>query len=136
MFALTADPIDAQHWRSRLDAPEGGALVVFEGRVREVNLGRKVTLLEYEGAEKLAAAEFDKIAAETRARFQVLGVVCVHRVGRLAVGDVAVWIGVTAAHRGPAFDGCRHVIDELKKRLPIWKKEHYTDGDSGWINSP
>jgi len=68
------------------------------------------------------------------ARFGLDHAECVHRTGALEIGDVAVWVGVSAAHRGEAFDACRHIIDEIKHRVPIWKKEYYTDGDSGWVN--
>lgn len=71
---------------------------------------------------------------EARAKFAVLSAGCVHRIGRLAVGELAVWIGVTAEHRDAAFDACRYIIDELKTRVPIWKKEHYASGAPEWIN--
>lgn len=111
-------------------------MVTFEGRVRNRNQGRSVTRLEYESAEELARREFDRIREKTLANYEITDVLCVHRVGSLVVGDMAVWIGVVAPHRAAAFDACRYVIDELKQRLPIWKKEYYTDGDSGWINAP
>lgn len=136
MFALSDKPIAEHSLLRDCTHARAGALAVFEGRVRSLNQGREVTQLEYEGAEPLAGNEFAKIEDETLRRFDVLEIRCVHRVGLLQIGDVAVWIAVLAAHRGPAFDACRHVIDELKQRLPIWKKEFYTDGDSGWINNP
>jgi molybdopterin synthase catalytic subunit len=135
-FTLSARPLDTTAPRNELAGAGAGALVEFEGRVRDRNEGRMVTQLEYEGAEALATGEFEKIATEARAKFEILDLRGIHRTGKLAVGEVAVWIGVTAAHRGPAFDACRFVIDELKKRLPIWKKEYYLEGDSGWINAP
>lgn len=136
MFNLSANPIDSGALISRLQHEEAGGVVIFEGRVRCINQNRSVTRLEYEGAETLARNEFQKIADETAARYDLIDLHCVHRVGLLEIGDIAVWIGVLAKHRGPAFEACRYVIDELKKRLPIWKKEYYTDGDSGWINAP
>ncbi len=136
MFALTDQPIANHPLLLECTHKRAGALVVFEGRVRSRNQDREVTELEYEGAESLARNEFAKIEEETLRQFELIVIRCVHRVGLLQIGDVAVWIGVLAAHRGPAFEACRHVIDELKQRLPIWKKEFYTDGDSGWINSP
>lgn len=136
MFALSHTPI-REHPLVRDYAHErAGALAVFEGRVRSLNQGRVVTRLEYEGAEGLAQSEFAKIEQEVLSRYDIIELRSVHRVGTLQIGDIAVWIGVLAAHRGPAFDACRYTIDELKRRLPIWKKEHYTDGDSGWINAP
>lgn len=136
MFELTSDPIDAARLARACENEAAGALVTFEGRVRIQNQGRAVIRLEYEGAPELAANEFARIEAEAVERFAILEVRCQHRIGVLEIGDLAVWIGILAAHRGPAFDACRYVIDELKQRLPIWKKEFYTDGDSGWINNP
>ena len=78
--------------------------------------------------------EGERILAEARQRFGVARVACAHRVGPLAIGELAVWVGVSAAHRGEAFDACRYIIDEVKHRVPIWKKEYYQDGDSGWVN--
>jgi molybdopterin synthase catalytic subunit len=72
--------------------------------------------------------------AEARAKFGLVRAIGIHRVGSLQIGDLAVWVGVTSGHRGEAFDACRYIIDEIKYRLPIWKKEHYAGGDSGWIN--
>ncbi len=136
MFRLSPQPLDPAQLRRELVEPEGGALVVFEGVVRNHNQGRAVTRLDYEGAEALAIREFDRIEREVREQFDFLKVLCVHRVGQLAAGDIAVWIGVTSVHRSAAFAACQFVINELKKRLPIWKKEHYAEGDSGWINAP
>jgi molybdopterin synthase catalytic subunit len=111
-----------------------GACVTFEGRVRSTNEGRQVVALEYEAFTALAEKEGERILAEARENFRVLAVACVHRTGRLALGDLAVWVGVTAAHRGAAFEACRYVIDQVKERVPIWKKEHYADGATEWIN--
>ncbi len=136
MFALSDRPLLEHPLVQSLADPAAGALVTFEGRVRQQNQGRAVTRLEYEGAELLAANEFKSIEAEASQRFDITQLHCVHRTGMLEIGEIAVWMGVLAPHRGPAFDACRYVIDELKKRLPIWKKEYYADGDSGWINAP
>ena len=135
MFELSDKPLDPVALRARmLNQPAAGALVVFEGWVRSENEGQPVTSLFYEAAPELCRAEAEKILAEAREKFGVLGVRCAHRVGKLAIGDMAVWIGVTAAHRDTAFAGCRYVIDELKKRLPIWKKEFYADNSTGqWL---
>ena len=82
----------------------------------------------------LAEKEGMRILDEARARFAIRGAVCVHRVGHLQLGELAVWVGVTAEHRGAAFDACRYLIDEAKARVPIWKKEHYATGATAWIN--
>ena len=136
MFTLHTTPLDAAALRADLLTQAAGALVVFEGWVRDHSHGRAVIRLEYEGAEILAAREFALIADEAKTNFGVLALRCAHRVGVLQPGEAAVWVGVISAHRGAAFEACRYVIDELKKRLPVWKKEFYADGDSGWINAP
>jgi molybdopterin synthase catalytic subunit len=133
MFELSDKPLDTAALRSSLVEPKAGALVVFEGWVRNENEGRVVTSLFYEAAPDLCRSEAEKIFAETRQKFDALDVRVAHRIGQLAVGEVAVWIGVTAAHRDAAFAGCRYVIDELKQRLPIWKKERYADASTRWI---
>jgi molybdopterin synthase catalytic subunit len=114
--------------------PACGALVTFEGRVRNHQDGRDVQKLEYESYESLAVKEGERILAEARVRFEIAAVACAHRVGVLDVGDLAVWVGVSAHHRDAAFAACRYVIDEVKSRVPIWKKEFYATGDSGWVN--
>ena len=136
MFTLTNESIDAEALRREIVSPEGGALVEFTGTVRNHNAQRNVVALEYEGVEGLAQNEFAKIEAEARASFSILRMTCVHRTGRLAPGEPAVWMGVTAVHRDAAFAACQYAITALKKRLPIWKKEHYAEGDSGWIHAP
>lgn len=91
-------------------------------------------MLEYEAYGELAKKEAQKILQEASQRFSVLNARCVHRIGTLAVADMAVWVGVTSVHRDEAFQACRYIIDEVKKRVPIWKKEHYIDGSSSWVN--
>lgn len=133
-FRISSEPFDPVALKSALLASRAGACVCFEGWVRDHNEGAAVTALEYEAHEIVAMKEVDKILVEARARFDIVEVDGVHRVGRLDIGDCAVWVGVSAAHRGAAFDACRYVIDEIKHRVPIWKKEHYRDGASGWVN--
>jgi len=133
-FKIQSEPIDPRALEARLRDDRAGACVTFEGWVRDHNEGEAVTALEYEAHEPIAVAEGEKILAEARERFDVLAIHAEHRVGALAIGDCAVWVGVSAAHRGAAFDACRWVIDEIKARVPIWKKEHYAGGDSGWVN--
>lgn len=133
-FDLTTDAIDIEAWRARLLDPSCGGYAAFEGWIRDNNDGQQVRRLEYEVYESLARSEGEKILAEALERFGVTRAACIHRYGRLELGDVAVWVGVSAGHRDEAFKACRYVIDEIKLRLPIWKKEHYASGDSGWIN--
>lgn len=133
-FRLGADPFDTGALRAELGDFACGGYAAFEGWVRDHNEGRRVTRLEYEAFAPLAVREGERIIAEARERFGLRGALCVHRIGALALGDIAVWVGVSAPHRDEAFRGCRYIIDEIKHRLPIWKKEHYDDGDSGWVN--
>jgi adenylyltransferase/sulfurtransferase len=134
MFKLTATPIDTTALAARLAAPDAGAAVIFEGRVRNHHLGRSVTHLEYEAFDTLAQSEGDAIVAETERLYPGTKVLCVHRTGTLQIGEAAVWIGVASAHREGGFAACRHVIEELKRRLPIWKKEHHPGGAAEWVN--
>jgi molybdopterin synthase catalytic subunit len=134
MFELSDKPIDPGKLTRRLADPRGGGFVTFEGWVRNHNEGRDVCSLEYEAYPALCDSEAAMILAEAKEKFDIIGAVCVHRAGSLAIGDIAVWIGVSGVHRGPAFAACQFIIDEIKVRLPIWKKEIYTDGDSGWVN--
>jgi molybdopterin synthase catalytic subunit len=134
VFTLSATPIDARAWETKLADARAGACVTFEGWVRNRNEGQPVLSLEYEAYIPLAESEGERILAEARSRFALLGAAGVHRVGHLQLGDLAVWVGVTAEHRGAAFDACRYIIDEAKARLPIWKKEHYASGTTAWIN--
>ncbi|MBT8087047.1 MAG: molybdenum cofactor biosynthesis protein MoaE [Gammaproteobacteria bacterium] len=134
MIEVSAEPIDTAALRQSLFDSGAGGFCAFEGWVRDRNEGRDVLRLEYEAYEPLAISEGEKVLDEARQKFPYLQARCVHRVGTLEIGELAVWVGVAAAHRDEAFKACRYIIDELKVRLPIWKKEHYTDGDSGWVN--
>ncbi|HEX5953899.1 MAG TPA: molybdenum cofactor biosynthesis protein MoaE [Rhodanobacteraceae bacterium] len=134
MFAISEAPIDTLRLQHGLEADGAGAVVCFEGRVRNYNEGRAVNGLSYQAYIELAEAEGRRIVEEARGRFEIERVSCVHRVGDLALGDVAVWAGVSAGHRAAAFDACRYVIDEVKARVPVWKREHYADGESGWLH--
>jgi len=133
-FVLSEQPLDPGALKQALLDASAGAAVTFEGWVRNHHGGEPVTALEYEAYEPIAASEGERILAEARAQFEIITVCARHRTGRLEIGACAVWVGVCAAHRGAAFDACRFVIDELKARVPIWKKEHYAAGPSGWVN--
>ena len=134
MFALSPETIDGAALREKLEDASAGGCVTFEGWVRNENQGREVRQLEYEGYEAVAVKEGQNVLDEALEKYDVRHAECVHRVGQLQVGDVAVWIGVSAGHRTAAFDACRYIIEQVKHRLPIWKKETYADGDSGWLN--
>jgi len=133
-FQFTGTPIAPGELRIALADPACGGYAAFEGWVRDSNEGQRVRGLEYEAFEALGVREGERIIAEAIARFGVAHAACAHRIGALAVGELAVWVGVSAAHRDEAFRACRYIIDEVKHRLPIWKKEYYLNGDSGWVN--
>jgi adenylyltransferase/sulfurtransferase len=134
MFRFCATSLDESALRAELNDPACGGYAAFEGRVRNHNEGLRVRRLEYEAFEPLAIKEGERIIAEAIARFGVEHAACVHRIGTLEIGEAAVWVGVAARHRDEAFRACRYIIDEVKHRVPIWKKEHYENGDSGWVN--
>lgn len=132
-FTITADNVDLAQLREDLMHPGSGGFCSFEGWVRNNNEGREVAGLEYEAYTELCMVEGERIVAEAMERYGVLAAHCLHRVGNLKIGDIAVWIGASAAHRDEAFRACRYIIDEIKHRLPIWKKEHYLEGDTAWV---
>ena len=132
-LSLASDAVDLAELHASLQHPGSGGFCAFEGWVRDSNEGRAVNGLEYEAYAELAMAEGERIVEEAIARYGVNAAHCMHRTGNLAIGDVAVWIGVSSAHRDEAFRACRYIIDEIKHRLPIWKKEHYIDGDTAWV---
>jgi molybdopterin synthase catalytic subunit len=134
MFSFSRTALDPLALRRPLADPACGGYASFEGWVRNHNEGSQVQRLEYEAFEALALREGERILAEAIARFGVAHAACAHRIGDLEVGELAVWVGVSAQHRDEAFRACRYIIDEVKHRLPIWKKEHYANGDSGWVN--
>lgn len=134
MFKIADTTICVDDLKRSLGDDRAGALVAFEGWVRNNNEGHVVLQLEYEAYEPLCNSEAQKIFEDARLKFDILDAMCVHRVGVLKVGELAVWVGASAAHRGDAFGACRYIIDEIKSRLPIWKKETYENGDSGWVN--
>ena len=132
-FSLSSDTVDTAGLHKALQHPGSGGFCAFEGWVRDSNDGREVDGLEYEAYAELALVEGERILDEAIARYGVTDARCAHRTGDLKVGDLAVWVGVSAAHRDEAFRACRYIIDEIKHRLPIWKKEHYLTGESNWV---
>ncbi|MEJ0098349.1 MAG: molybdenum cofactor biosynthesis protein MoaE [Pseudomonadota bacterium] len=131
-FRFSHEPIDIAPLRDELLDTHCGGYTSFEGC--DHNEGQQVLHLEYEAFEALGLTEGEKIMAEARERFGVTRALCVHRLGDLGLKEIAVWVGVATAHRDEAFKACRYIIDEVKHRVPIWKKEHYVSGDSGWVN--
>jgi molybdopterin synthase catalytic subunit len=133
-FRLSETPFDTATLRAELLDARVGGYASFEGWVRDHNDGRSVDGLRYEAYATLAETEGEAILVEALAKFDILDAHCVHRTGDLAIGELAVWVGVSAAHRDAAFAACRYVIDEVKSRVPIWKHERYAGGDAGWLH--
>jgi len=128
LTALTREPIDAEKLVAAAKRGEDGAVVVFDGIVRNNSRGRQTLSLDYEAYEEMAQKQMGELAAEARTRFGVRNVAIFHRLGRLEVGETSVLIIVASAHRAEAFEACRWLIDTLKKTVPIWKKETFADG--------
>ncbi|HVS59549.1 MAG TPA: molybdenum cofactor biosynthesis protein MoaE [Gemmatimonadaceae bacterium] len=126
--------IDPASLINEVGSPQYGAISLFIGTVREVNDGRSVTAIEYSVYKSMADAELERILDEAEERFGVSALVVEHRIGLLGLGDVSVAIAAAHAHRAPALDCTRYVIEEIKKRVPIWKKEHYVDGTREWVD--
>ncbi len=127
-IALVREPIAADALLAQAKRGEDGAVVVFDGIVRDNSRGRRTLHLDYEAYEEMAVSQMRRIAAEARQRFAVHRVSIVHRLGRLEIGETSVLIVVASAHRAQAFDACRWLIDTLKKTVPVWKKETFADG--------
>jgi molybdopterin synthase catalytic subunit len=126
--SITREKIDTQFVVDGLKRGEDGASVVFEGVVRNQTRGRKTRFLDYEAYEQMALQQMESLAAHAIEQFKIRDVAIVHRLGRLEIGETSVLIAVASAHRGPAFEACRWIIDTLKRTVPIWKKEHFEDG--------
>jgi MoaE-MoaD fusion protein len=128
IVSLTRERIDRDALVAGLQQPGDGAIVVFDGVVRDNTRGRKTLYLEYEAYEEMALAEMQKLAVASQGRFAIDRVGVAHRLGRLEIGESSIVIVVTAAHRAAAFDACRWLIDTIKRTVPVWKKEHFADG--------
>ncbi len=130
---ITTDPIDPAELLAQAGDPADGATVLFLGHVRETNEGRPVTGMPYDAYVDMAQRVLAEIAAEAAARLGTERIAVVHRVGELAVGEVSAAIVASSPHRAEAFDAARAVIEEIKRRLPVWKHEHYADGAAAWL---
>jgi molybdopterin synthase catalytic subunit len=135
LIAIRETELSLDEVRAAVAGPGAGGIALFAGAVRDSNHGQGVTGLSY-SAHPLAEAELRRIAEMVAEKFKVLGIAAVHRVGDLAVGDLAVVIAVSCAHRGEAFDACRELIDVLKASVPIWKHQLFADGTSEWVGTP
>jgi molybdopterin synthase catalytic subunit len=127
-FELRNSPINSAEIVQHVRADQDGAIVTFDGFVRNESHGRRTLHLEYEAYEPMAIAKMREIAIQIHQKFSIHRVAIVHRLGRLEIGDTSVFIAVSAAHRAAAFDACRFAIDTLKRTVPIWKKEYFEDG--------
>lgn len=135
-FALLDKPIDDRRLKLALLNDQSGALATFEGWVRNHNNARPVTKLTYYGYEKLAINQGETLITQAKQQFDIINAVALHRIGDLAIGDMAVWIGVTAHHRYPAFDACRWLLDAIKADIPVWKQEFYADSEESlWLSN-
>jgi molybdopterin synthase catalytic subunit len=132
--AVVDRPIDVGALLAEVAHPATGATAVFVGTVRETNLGRPVSGIEYAAYTAMAERELASIAREVAQRFAPLRVAVEHRTGTLGLGDISIVIAAAHAHRGPAMDAMREVIEAVKVRVPIWKREHYADGTREWVD--
>jgi len=133
LFNISETTIDPQSLINYLKCEQAGALVTFEGWVRDHNQGKSVTSLEYQVYQELAQKEGLKIIQEATEKFDLHKAIAVHRSGHLVIGETAVWVGTTASHRHTAFKATQYIIDQIKIRLPIWKKEHYVNEPAEWV---
>jgi molybdopterin synthase catalytic subunit len=131
--AITRDPIEAAEILARVGSDADGASLLFLGVVRDHADGRPVSGMRYDAYAEMAAPVLQEIAGEAASQADTDRIAVVHRYGELAIGEVSVAIAVSSPHRDEAYRASRYVIEEIKKRLPVWKKEHYTDGDSAWV---
>ncbi len=133
MAFLTTSPIDVAALLAAVQAPDRGGMAAFVGLVRDHHQGRSVLRLEYSAYGPMAEAECGRIVVDAEKRWRV-AVGLQHRIGALAIGDAAVAVVVASAHREEAFAACRHVIEEVKRRVPVWKREYYADGTVAWVD--
>jgi molybdopterin synthase catalytic subunit len=126
--SIVRDSIDTSRILAHIKRGEDGAAVIFEGVVRNQTRGRKTLYLDYEAYEEMALQQMESLADQAVRQFQIRDVAIVHRLGRLEIGETSVLIAVASAHRAAAFDACRWLIDTLKRTVPIWKKEYFSDG--------
>jgi len=126
--AIVRVPIDTRAVLEKTKRPEDGAAIAFEGVVRNNTRGRKTLYLDYEAYEEMALRQMEELAVQALAQFPIRDVAVVHRLGRLEIGEISVLIVVSSGHRGPAYEASRWLIDTLKQKVPIWKKEYFVDG--------
>jgi len=135
LYLITRECIESRAIAGSIQKPEDGALVIFEGIVRNNSEGKNVRFLEYDAYESMALKKLEELGDRAKRQFEIRDVAIVHRLGHMEVGECSVVIVIASAHRGSAFDACRFIIDALKEVVPIWKKEFYEDGEM-WIEGP
>jgi len=135
MFTLSDQALNADNLKAQVINNRSGGFVSFEGWVRNHNHNKSVQQLDYQAHDKLATQVGNEILDEAREQFAINEAVCSHRVGLLKVGDMAIWVGVSADHREAAFAACQYILNQTKARVPIWKNEHYSDGETGWVEA-
>lgn len=129
-----AEPIDVVALRGLVDSPRAGAVVVFDGVVRDHDHGRSVDRLVYEAHPSAQHVLHDVVAAVLATQPQVSGIACEHRVGDIPIGQAALVVVAAAEHRAEAFDACREVVEQVKHKIPVWKHQYFTDGTDEWVN--
>jgi molybdopterin synthase catalytic subunit len=134
MFRVTTEPLSVQAVNDLVKRPTDGAVVTFDGIVRNNFAGRPVHYLEYEAYAAMAEQKLAEIGEEMRRKFAVGEIAIVHRIGRLEIGESSIVIAVAAPHRHAAFEACAYAMDRIKEEVPIWKKEFFTDGEDHWVN--
>jgi molybdopterin synthase catalytic subunit len=132
MFEITREPLDPGPLVEAVRRDEAGAIALFYGIVRNENLGRSVSYLEYDAYPEMAIKKMREVADQVRARFPVTGVGVLHRIGRLEIGETSLLVAVSSGHRAEAFEACHFAVDRIKQVVPIWKKEVWEDGEE-WI---
>lgn len=134
MFQVTREPISVQHVNDLVKRPTDGAVVTFDGIVRNNFDGRSVQYLEYEAYAVMAEQKLAAIGEEVRQKFAVGEIAMLHRIGRLEIGESSIVIAVAAPHRHAAFEACAYAMDRVKAEVPVWKKEFFADGADHWVN--
>ena len=134
MIEITSEPLDFAALAASVRTDQAGAVCVFMGTVREMTAGRRTVHLEYEAHIEMAHKQMADLETEARARWPILETALAHRVGKLELGAISVVVAVSCPHRADAFEACRWLIDELKRVVPIWKKEVWADGEQAWIH--
>jgi len=134
MIELTHDEIDYTALTEKARSHQAGAVILFLGTVREMTAGQQTVALDYDAYPDMARAKMQEIVDEAREKWPIEGVAVVHRLGHLELGDISIAIAVACPHRHKAFDASRFLIDELKIRVPVWKKENWSDGTTEWVH--